>query len=116
MNQLFLFLIISSLSFSAFAQRIDLEDLRSTIETSSVIVLGENHVALNVKKYLPHIVREIRRIDPSFDCLALELSQVMQSEFEDVASKESYKDFLHTYLTIIPYYSAIYSPLPEFQK
>jgi hypothetical protein len=99
-----------------FAGAVDFEAQRSIIQDHSVIILGENHEDLQTKQSYPEVVTEIQRIDSSYNCLSLEFSSVMQTQFENVSSTTEYKNFLNTYLLAIPYYESIYSPLPAAQQ
>lgn len=102
-------------SFSVFAQvaRIDLEDLRSTVEKSKVIVLGEVHYILDVKKHHPEIITEIQRIDPEYNCLAVEFSATQQQSFDIVGNQVEYRDFIDQYLRAVPSYAKQLNGLTE---
>lgn len=107
-----LFLTILFMGFLSFAQtaptRVDFEDLNQTIQNSSVIIFGESHTAWTDNQHYPLMIQEIRRLDPSYDCLALELSASLQPEFEKIQGPADYREFFLQYLLQAPYFSDVY--------
>lgn len=104
----------------AFAQptpnRVDFEDLSSTIKNSSVIIFGENHSAWMDNQHYPLIVKEIMRLDPTYNCIALELSASLQSEFDQIQGPADYPHFFLQYLLKIPFYTDLYNSKSDVEK
>lgn len=115
-----LFLIILLSSGLAFAQvkptSFDFEDLRTTINHSSVIIFGENHSAYLDNQHYPLMVQEILRLDPAYNCLALELSATLQSEFDQIKGPEDYSHFFLQYLLSISFYTDLYNSKSPVEK
>lgn len=114
------FVTILLLNGFAFAQsaptRVDFSDLSAHITNSSVIIFGENHSAWMDNQHYPLMVQEIIRLDSTYNCIALELSAELQSEFDRIKGPADYPHFFLQYLLKIPFYADLYNSKSDAEK